>query len=180
VKKNKMRSKLLLEIENFNCHYDSEIEIKKRFIDFVKNHSNCFERTLLIGHVTASALIFDSKVKQVLLIHHKKLNKWLQPGGHCDGDSFTLGVAQKEVLEETGLNIPLANQPIFDLDIHVIPERKGIPEHLHYDVRYLFEASINNEIVQNHETNDISWIELSKMEDFTTEESLLRMKSKLM
>ena len=175
-----MRTMLLSELEAFECKLETEIEIKKRFLEFVNTYPNCFERELLIGHVTASAFIFDSTEKKVLLIHHKKLNKWLQPGGHCDGDSNTLLVAKKEVFEETGLNIALSNQPIFDLDIHVIPERKGIPEHLHYDVRYLFEASINDEIVQNHETNDISWIELDKMEYFTTEESLLRMKSKLM
>jgi 8-oxo-dGTP pyrophosphatase MutT (NUDIX family) len=91
---------------------------------------------------------------KILLIHHRKLNKWLQPGGHCDGDTDTLAVAIKEVEEETGVVIKPNDQVIIDLDIHRIPERKGIPAHDHYDVRYLLEADSSLPLLQNHETLD--------------------------
>jgi 8-oxo-dGTP pyrophosphatase MutT (NUDIX family) len=163
----------------YNCASDSEISIKKRFIEFVEINKDCFERHLLIGHITASAFIFDPKNHKTLLLHHKKLNKWLQPGGHCDGEQDTLAVALKEVFEETGLRIENLGQEIFDLDIHIIPENKGVPEHEHFDVRYLLLADSEIPLVQNHETNQLKWIDLSEMEEYTTEESLMRMKNKL-
>lgn len=163
----------------YSCTSDSEKSIKKRFIDFVETNEDCFERHLLIGHITASAFVFDPKKHKTLLIHHKKLNKWLQPGGHCDGEEDTLAVALKEVFEETGLQIENIGQEIFDLDIHTIPESKEVPEHEHFDVRYLLLADSKIPLVQNHETNQLKWIDLSEMEKYTTEESLMRMKNKL-
>jgi 8-oxo-dGTP pyrophosphatase MutT (NUDIX family) len=85
----------------------------------------------------------------------------------------------KEVFEETGLRIENLGQEIFDLDIHIIPENKGVPEHEHFDVRYLLLADSEIPLVQNHETNQLKWIDLSEMEEYTTEESLMRMKNKL-
>jgi 8-oxo-dGTP pyrophosphatase MutT (NUDIX family) len=163
----------------YDCVSESEILIKNRFVDFVRNHEDCFERHLEIGHITASAFIFDSQNKKTLLLHHKKLNKWLQPGGHCDGERDTLSVAIKEVFEETGLLIENLGQNAFDLDIHTIPENKGVPEHEHFDVRYLLIADSTVPLVQNHETNQLKWVDLSEMENYTTEESLVRMKNKL-
>ena len=166
-------------LEAYNCALDSEVLIKNRFIDFVTTHEDCFERHLEIGHITASAFIFDPSNKKTLLLHHKKLNKWLQPGGHCDGEKDTLSVAIKEVFEETGLVIENLSQEVFDLDIHTIPENKGVPEHEHFDVRYLLIADSTIPLVQNHETNQLNWVNLSEMGKYTTEESLVRMKNKL-
>lgn len=171
--------KILELIASYNGKYESEKLIKKRFIEFVQKYEDCFERHLQVGHITASAFIFDIENNKILLLHHKKLNKWLQPGGHCDGDKDTLSVAIKEVFEETGLVIKNQAQPIFDLDIHMIPENKGIPEHEHFDVRYLLFADSKIPLIQNHETNQLKWVDLSEMENYTTEESLRRMKNKL-
>ncbi len=171
--------KILKLLESYNCLFESEELIKERFLDFVQKNEDCFERYLETGHITASAFIFDSENNKILLLHHKKLNKWLQPGGHCDGDKDTLSVAIKEVFEETGLVIENQAQSIFDLDIHTIPENKGIPEHEHFDVRYLLLADSKLPLVQNHETNQLKWVDLSEMENYTTEQSLKRMKNKL-
>jgi 8-oxo-dGTP pyrophosphatase MutT (NUDIX family) len=171
--------KILDLLASYNGIHESEKLIKKRFIEFVQKNEDCFERHLLVGHITASAFIFDIENNKILLLHHKKLNKWLQPGGHCDGDKDTLSVAIKEVFEETGLMIKNQAQPIFDLDIHMIPENKGIPEHEHFDVRYLLLADSKIPLIQNHETNQLKWVDLSEMENYTTEESLRRMKNKL-
>lgn len=171
--------KLLEFIASFKCVYESERLIKKRFIAFVQKNADCFERHLESGHITASAFILDPEKNKILLLHHKKLNKWLQPGGHCDGDKDTLSVAIKEVFEETGLVIENQDQAIFDLDIHTIPANKGIPEHEHFDVRYLLLADSKIPLIQNHETNQLKWVDLSELENYTTEESLNRMKNKL-
>jgi 8-oxo-dGTP pyrophosphatase MutT (NUDIX family) len=171
---------LLTQLRAYTPFDLSELATTQRFVDFVRSNDNCFERSLLIGHVTASAFVYDKNTKQVLLLHHKKLEKWLQPGGHCDGDSDTLGVALKEVFEETGVLVERNNQKIFDLDIHTIPERKGVPEHEHFDVRYLLEANSTLPLVQNHETNALNWINISDLEDFTKEDSLTRMKAKVL
>lgn len=166
-------------LEKYTCALESENAIKARFVDFVKANPDCYERYLEIGHITASAFIFDPNNQKILLIHHKKLNKWLQPGGHCDGEKDTLSVALKEVQEETGLVIDNLGQEIFDLDIHTIPAHKDIPQHEHFDVRYLLIADSGIPLVQNHETNQLRWIDLQKMSEYTNEESLERMKMKV-
>ena len=171
---------LIEELRNFAGIFEKEIGIKERFIAFVEENENCFERNLLIGHVTASAFVFDPNTSKVLLLHHKKLDKWLQPGGHCDGNKNTLEVALTEVWEETGIKIANPSNKIFDLDIHTIPEHKNVPEHEHFDVRYLFEADSKVLLTQNHETNELKWVPITDIEDYTKEESILRMLKKLM
>src|SRR5215510_11521790 len=91
---------------------------------FVAANPNCFERSLQIGHVTGSAWIVDLDRTHALLTHHRKLNKWLQLGGHADGDPDILRVALREAREESNLDaIRPVSENIFDVDIHVIPAR---------------------------------------------------------
>lgn len=167
------------QLQTYTPEKGHEAVMHEQFKVFVSTYKNCFDRSLLIGHVTASALVADPLKRKVLLLHHKKLDRWLQPGGHCDGNPDTLEVAKTEVLEETGLEILTAESLVFDLDIHVIPERKGIPEHLHYDVRYLFLADSDLPLIQNHETNALKWVSSDEVEILTSEESIVRMIRKL-
>ena len=103
----------------------------------------------------------------------------MQPGGHADGDENVLRVSLKEAEEETGLvNLKSINE-IFDIDIHTIPARKDFPEHLHYDIRFLFEGSEQENVVVSEESHDVKWIALDELEKFTQERSVLRMKEKL-
>lgn len=169
---------LINEINSHLAYDKKEEDDKALFLAFLRSYDNCYSRDLLVGHVTASALIVDKEQKKILLLHHKKLNKWLQPGGHCDGNINTLEVALKEVTEEMGINIHYPPNSFFDLDIHSIPERKSIPQHFHYDVRYLFEYSSTEPFEKNNESNDIKWIKLSEINDFTQEESIFRMVKK--
>src|SRR5690606_3265663 len=115
-----------------------------------------------------------------LLVHHGKLNKWLQPGGHSDGDENTLAVALREAQEETGvLNFTIPSEAFFDLDIHPIPERKDMPTHFHYDVRFLFYASLNDPITVSEESHDVKWIALEEIAKKSGDnKSLLRMLEK--
>ena len=140
-----------------------------------------YHRDHLPGHITASAWIVDEEKKNALLVHHAKLNKWLQPGGHADGEEDVVNVATREVEEETGLsNLSLLVPGIFDLDIHPIPARKDFPEHLHYDIRFAFIASRKEVLKISDESNDLKWINLKEVPALTEQNSsILRMVQKM-
>ncbi len=173
------RQPLLQLLKAYAVKFPAEAATVGRLISFVEANEDCFERSLLEGHVTASAWVVDHNKSAVLLIHHLKLNKWLQPGGHCDGEPDTLHVAQKECFEETGLPTQPLSNAIFDVDIHLIPQRKDIPAHIHYDIRYLLQALPGSVITASEtETNKVLWVPLNDVKSYTTEESVLRMLSK--
>ena len=141
----------------------------------------CFSRGLLSGHFTGSAFIVNQKKTHTLLLKHAKLNCWLQPGGHCDGDPDVENVAIKEVFEETGLIVEKSTNPeIFDIDIHKIPERKAVPEHLHYDVRFLFLVDESAKIEISDESTDLKWIPFIEIENYNIDESVSRMVEKIL
>ncbi|AKD55277.1 NUDIX hydrolase [Spirosoma radiotolerans] len=145
-------------------------------IAFVRTYPNCFDRSLLIGHVTGSAWIVSPDREQVLLIHHRKLDRWLQPGGHADGDPDVAAVALREAQEETGLtSLKRIGAGIFDVDVHEIPLRKNVPAHLHYDIRFLFEADFMEAFGNSNEITNIQWFSVEKAKSLTDSESILRM-----
>lgn len=149
-------------IHLLNCYTPSDHEekaSKQQILSFINEQPDCFERTLEVGHITASCWLVNHDNTKALLTHHKKLNKWLQLGGHCDGDSDVVRVALKEAQEESGLNtIKLVSDQIFDISIHFIPQYKDVPGHYHYDIRFLLQAIGNEEIVISDESHDLVWI----------------------
>jgi len=157
--------------------YDEAVEVMvNRTTEFIQSHRNCFERSLLTGHITGSAWIVNDNFTHVLLIHHFKLNRWLQPGGHCDGDGNVLNVAQKEAWEETGLIVKPKTNRIFDVDIHQIPQRGEVPTHLHYDIRFLFTADMDQPLLRDQrETRDIKWVAINDVALLNEEEGVMRM-----
>jgi 8-oxo-dGTP pyrophosphatase MutT (NUDIX family) len=173
------RKELVLLLNDYVAFNSREEEMKNRFLTFIRDYEDCFKRELLIGHITASCWVMKKNRDEVLLIHHVKLDKWLQPGGHADGDENVYRVAKKELEEETGLIPIIENKTIFDLDIHTIPERKGIPTHEHFDIRFLFVVNKSAELVQNHETKGMKWLKLNEISDYNAEESILRMRDKV-
>lgn len=153
------RQDILNQLESYNPEYPEEKEFRVRFLKFIRNHADCFERSLQIGHLTGSAWIINSSGNRFLLTHHYKLDKWLQLGGHADGETNIRHVAMKEAKEESGLQgIELVSPAIFDIDIHTIPARKNEPEHLHYDIRYLFTADDQETLITNRESNELAWL----------------------
>ena len=157
---------------------ENEIEssMKDAMTAFVERNENFFSRSLGEGHLTGAAWIVDVRRGAVVLLHHAKLDKWLQPGGHVEGDEEIQATALREALEETGLNgIRPIGDRIFDIDIHSIPARKEEPAHFHYDVRFLFEGDSSIEPIQSSESRLVQWVPLERLEDFTTEESVLRL-----
>ncbi len=173
------RKVLIASLENYQSLYSDEEKYKSRFLDLLQ-HPLAFKRELLHAHITGSAWIVNKSFDNVLLIHHRKLDRWLQPGGHTDGHENVFEVAAKEVFEETGIQVEgLAEEPIFDIDIHVIPERKEVPEHEHFDIRYLFAVDENVLIKGNHESNAIRWFDLEDIPDLVKhDQSVVRMVDK--
>ncbi len=162
----------LLKYQPYNA---TEATFLPKFLELLE-FSNCYERSLLHAHITASSWVLNYDMTAVLMLHHAKLNRWLQPGGHADGDENLVRVAKKELMEETALKaFTLIEEKIFDIDIHLIPERKGVPAHDHYDVRWAFHASEDASIMGNHESNALSWVPLEETPD---EESIQRMVTK--
>ena len=173
------RNPFLRLLSDYEKRHPDEIEVVTRFREFVQTHEDCFERSLEIGHLTGSAWISNADNSAVFLTHHRKLDKWLQPGGHADGDSDMLAVALKEADEETGLNpIKPVSTAILDLDIHPIPARKSDPEHLHFDVRFALRHTGDGSYIVSEESHDLAWVPLGNLKSYTDEISILRMKRK--
>lgn len=156
----------------------SEAAMLARIIAFVDAHPDCFERTLLEGHVTGSAWVVNPERTHALLVHHRRLDRWLQPGGHCDGDPDVLATALREVLEETGIEALPVTQAVFDVDAHDIPARGAEPAHVHYDIRFLAEAPLSRQPVVSPESRDVRWVELTRIEELGTDSSVIRLVEK--
>lgn len=153
------RNKLLNMLENYVSRHPEEEVYKKLIVDFIKNHSNCFERSCSIGHITASGFVLDYNLSSALLMHHTKLNMWLQLGGHCDGDDNVLAVALKEVQEESGIEtVSFLSKQIYDIDVHLVPASRKDPAHYHYDIRFLLKVSSPEATIsRNNESIDMRW-----------------------
>jgi len=172
------RKNLLNLLDNYSPSLTEEKLAKKDIIEFISTNADCFERHLKKGHITASSFIVNADNTKALLMHHKKLNIWVQLGGHADGNCNVLEVAIKEACEESGLDdIQAVSKEIFDLDIHKIPSNAKEIEHFHYDIRFLLKTDKEFLIQKNNESNDLRWFE--KEEQLPTKEkSILRMFSK--
>ena len=114
---------------------------------------------------------------RVLLAHHRRLGRWLQPGGHSDGDTDTLAVALREAREESGLDVRALDDAIFDLDLHRIPARDRETAHLHFDVRFLVQAEHDRFRVSD-ESYALAWVPAVGLNALSNEESMLRMARK--
>ena len=174
------RESLIALLKSYRSNSNEEQNFIPRFLSLL-DHPDAFLRTHLPGHITGSAWIMDPSNEHVLLTHHAKLNKWLQPGGHADGDENVLNVARKEANEETGLKeLKLIHNEIFDIDIHTIPQRKDFPEHLHYDIRFMFQASRDEPLLLTDESHALAWVQIDELARLTQNNlSMLRMAKKV-
>jgi 8-oxo-dGTP pyrophosphatase MutT (NUDIX family) len=142
-------------------------------------HCNAYLRERLDGHFTASSWLVDGSGRNVLLTHHRKLDRWLQLGGHADGERDLAAVALKEAEEESGLRQLQVEGDVFDVDRHWIPERKDVPGHWHYDVRYVVRATGDEAFVVSDESHALAWRDIADVEaDASMDDSLRRMARK--
>jgi 8-oxo-dGTP pyrophosphatase MutT (NUDIX family) len=146
------------------------------FRAFLDEYDECFERSNTFGHFTGGAWLVSGDGRRVLLTHHRKLERWLQLGGHADGDTDLARVTLREAEEESGLTDLVVEPDIFDLDRHWIPERKSEPGHWHYDVRYVVRATGSEEFVVSEESLELAWRDIASIAaDDSADESLRRM-----
>jgi len=156
-----------------------ETLMRDRFVAFLREHAGAFDRACIPGHVTASAWIVDPLRTRVLLTHHRKLGKWLQLGGHVDGDRDVRRSALREATEESGLrSLRFVDGAIYDIDVHRIPARGAEPAHDHFDVRFAFEGDPNERFVVSDESHELAWIPLDALADYGADESVLRLARK--
>jgi 8-oxo-dGTP pyrophosphatase MutT (NUDIX family) len=170
------REDLLFKLARY-VPLDERDDVQRRKIeDFVRQHPECFERSLALGHLTGSAWLVDASGDRVLLTHHRKLHKWLQLGGHADGDPDLLAVALREAREESGIAdiVPVMGE-IFDLDIHPIPQIAGEPLHDHYDIRFLLQVHGPDDFVVSDESHALAWFTPADLITVELDEAVLRM-----
>lgn len=173
------RMPLLKLLERYEPCDAQDNDCRERFAGFVRKHDNCFERSLEVGHVTGAAWLVDPTGCRVLLTHHRKLNCWLQLGGHADGDPDVLNVALREAEEESGIaDIAVVQPSIFDLDIHTIPAYGGVPAHEHYDVRFLLQARSEDRLIVSDESNDLAWFTVADLDAMELDDSIRQMQRK--
>ena len=172
-----MHRRPLLALLAAHAPHDADERLAlERITQFVSAHANCFERSRAGGHVTGSAWVTSRRGDRIVLVHHAKLDRWLQPGGHADGEGDVARVALREAEEETGLrSIVLAVPAIFDVDVHEIPEREGEPRHFHYDVRFRFFADPDEAPTVSVESHAVRWLGIEELRASAPERSLARM-----
>jgi len=174
------RQHVLRLLRRYQAIHPGEAACVERILGFVGERSDCFERSCLPGHITASAWIASPDRRRFLLTHHRKLDRWLQLGGHADGDPDPRAVALREAREESGMQeFDLltcdAGLELVDVDIHRIPARAPEPAHDHHDLRFLLVARAGQSIRVSDESHDVAWFELAELERRIDESSLLRL-----
>lgn len=151
-------------------------DVHSLFSAFLASSPDVFERRHPPGHFTGSAWLVSADGRRVLLTHHRKLGRWLQLGGHADGDADLARVALREAEEESGLAGLVVEGGIFDLDCHAIPARGAEPEHWHYDVRYVVRATGSEAFAVGEESLDLAWVDIATLAgDPAMDDSLRRM-----
>lgn len=175
--------KILDKLKTYESFDPNELEMKSMIIEFIENEENIYGKLNPRGHITASAWVVNEEMTHVLFTHHSKLDRWLQPGGHTEVGEDVLDGAIREAAEETGLKqLRVATGEIFDVDVHLIPARKETAAHYHYDIRYLIYASMQEELILTHESNDLKWFGLEELALMKFDASIQRMidKTKLL
>lgn len=147
---------------------------QKRILALLADHPDALERSCRPGHLTGSALVIDPADHRILVLYHSKLKRWLQPGGHADGDPDLARVALREATEETGIHDLQLIEPAIDLDVHRV-NPPGESPHEHYDVRFLVLAPVGSEPVGNHESKALRWISSCELASIDADSSLCRL-----
>jgi 8-oxo-dGTP pyrophosphatase MutT (NUDIX family) len=180
------RRPLLEMLARYRAAYPAESHVVDRIAALVEQHRNCFDRTCRPGHITGAAWIVSADRRRCLLAHHRKLNRWLQLGGHADGEWRIEEVALREAREESGAGafdfVPINGMLMpFDLDVHLIPARYDATgciiedAHEHHDIRFLLIAHGGQEIRASDESHEIGWFTPEEVARLTDEVSVLRM-----
>ncbi len=149
---------------------------RRRILAFIDAHDDALHRSCAEGHLTGSAAVVDAAGERLLLLFHAKVRRWLQPGGHADGDANMAAVALREAQEETGIAGLAVVVPAVDLDVHVFHSVAGTePDHLHLDVRHLVVAPAGAVPVGNHESEGLAWVRRDDLSRYDVDPGTLRL-----
>jgi 8-oxo-dGTP pyrophosphatase MutT (NUDIX family) len=183
------RQSLLYMLARYRDTFPGEAVMVDRICRLVESHADCFDRTCRPGHITGAAWIVSTDRRRSLLTHHRKLDRWLQLGGHADGQWQVEEVALREAREESGLTrfdiVPIDGVLMpFDVDVHNIPARYDAngelieDAHEHHDIRFLMIAHSDEDLTVSDESHDVAWFTPDEVLERTSEESIVRMLNK--
>jgi 8-oxo-dGTP pyrophosphatase MutT (NUDIX family) len=178
---NMHRNQLLQLLDTYRTGYIEEAAMVDKTRCFVRAHPDCFDRSLGHGHVSGSAWVLNPSRSHVFLMHHRKLNLWLQPGGHADNNHDIVDVALSETAEEAGVDpdhVRLLNDRIFDVDVHSVHATPTEPRHQHYDIRFLVELDDGVPLHGNNESYAVAWVPLNQVMRLNNFRSTYRMVEK--
>jgi 8-oxo-dGTP pyrophosphatase MutT (NUDIX family) len=171
---------LLAALEGHTAATEEEVASLVRILRFLQEPADPFARANPKGHVTASAVIGRPDGSEFLLVHHRKLARWLQPGGHTESsDASAFDAALREAREETGISrfdTPLG-RAILDVDVHAIPAHRREPAHSHFDIRYLLtstEAARDHAASAEDPDRPMRWVSLEGARALKVDPSLTR------
>ncbi len=163
-------------LTSFRPPTKEQLETRLRMLAFIDEHPiDAHLRSCVPGHLTASALIVDASGERALLTHHMKLGRWLQLGGHCDGDANLAHVALRECIEESGIDDLAIDPAPVDLDVHWIPPHKQDPGHWHLDTRFLVRAPEGASERISDESLELRWWKPTELGTFATDDSVRRL-----
>ena len=157
-----------------SCRATAVAGTQSEVLAFIDAHADALLRTCARGHLTGSAFVYDASSDRFLMLHHTKLRKWLQPGGHADGDANLAAVALREATEETGVSGLTVAVPAIDIDIHLVEPPNEVP-HLHFDVRFLVLAPPHGVVHGNHESTAVRWCAVEDLDEIDADESVHRL-----
>ena len=174
-----MDAELASALTTYAARWPQEAATVALFHTLLEDAENPFLRERLAGHFTASCWLVSADGARVLLTHHRKLGLWLQLGGHADGQRDLSAAALREAEEESGLTWLRVEPAIFDLDRHRIPIHKTVPEHWHYDVRFIVRAGTDEAYTISEESLDLAWRDIAELAvDADADPSVRRMAGK--
>jgi len=175
-----MKKQLINALRTYQAFDTEENAMVEKTIKYLEGTDDYLGKVNPDGHITGSAWIVNKSKDKTLLTHHLKLNIWVQLGGHTELDESVFDSAYREGIEESGLEeLNKIDVSIFDVDVHKIPERKGVKAHYHYDIRYIFEADDEIPLIISDESHDLAWVPFNEIKKYTTERSVIRMVEKM-
>jgi len=164
-------------ILGFDCTAD-ELAAKSRELTLMLLQHSEFpfsRRQFNPGHITCTAVVLDPARERVLLMFHHRLLRWLLPGGHCEADDPSIsGVAAREAIEETGVQLhTMRPATLVGIDVHGIPPKKKEPYHLHHDLIFAFTA-MSDAVIVTPEAREVVWSRFDDLQKYEVAPSIVR------